>query len=82
MTRWPSIFRALADIRYAGAIVIESFMPNVRSVAVAACIWREMAPSADTLAAEAAEEGKNSVLLLVTDGSRKFMIPVKIPDED
>jgi len=34
------------------------------------------------LLAEAAEEGKNSVLLYVTDGSRKAMIPVKIPDED
>ena len=31
---------------------------------------------------EMAEEGKSTVLLYVTDGSRKAMIPVKIPDDE
>ena len=31
---------------------------------------------------DVAEEGKSTVLLYVTDGSRKAMIPVKIPDDD
>jgi D-psicose/D-tagatose/L-ribulose 3-epimerase len=51
-TPWDEIFRALSDIDYRGAIVIESFTPDVADVAVTACIWRQMAPSADALAAE------------------------------
>jgi serine protease Do len=36
----------------------------------------------NTLLDEAAEEGKSTILLYVTDGSRKAMIPVKIPDKE
>ena len=49
---WDDIFRALAEIGYRGAIVIESFVPDVPEVATAAAIWRKMAPSADALAEE------------------------------
>lgn len=51
---WGATFDALRLIRYRGAIVIESFVPQVTEVATAACIWREMAPSADVLAREGA----------------------------
>ena len=49
---WDEIFQALADIGYGGAIVIESFVPEVQEVATAACIWRQMASSGDALASE------------------------------
>lgn len=49
---WDEVFEGLADIGYRGAIVIESFVPEVPEVATAACIWRRMAPSADALASE------------------------------
>jgi D-psicose/D-tagatose/L-ribulose 3-epimerase len=52
MILWDQVFRALSEINYKGAIVIESFMPNVKDVALAACIWRQMAPSADVLASQ------------------------------
>jgi len=47
---WDEVFGALGKIDYRGAIVIESFVPEVAGVAAAACIWRRMAPSADALA--------------------------------
>lgn len=50
--RWNEVFEALVEIKYKGAIVIESFVPEVTEVATAAAIWRKMAPSADALAAE------------------------------
>ena len=49
---WDEIFVALCDINYQGAIVIETFVPEVRDVALAAAIWRQMASSADALAQE------------------------------
>jgi D-psicose/D-tagatose/L-ribulose 3-epimerase len=49
---WDEVFGAMVDIGYGGAIVIESFVPEVPEVATAACIWRRMAPSADALASE------------------------------
>jgi D-psicose/D-tagatose/L-ribulose 3-epimerase len=49
---WKEVFGALADIQYKGAIVIETFMPEIREVALAAAIWRKMAPSAEYLASE------------------------------
>ena len=52
---WDDVFGALAEIRYRGAIVIESFVPDVPEVATAAAIWRRMAPSADALASEGLE---------------------------
>jgi D-psicose/D-tagatose/L-ribulose 3-epimerase len=53
--QWDEVFSALADIGYKGAIVIESFVPEVTEVATAAAIWRKMAPSADALASEGLE---------------------------
>jgi len=48
---WASIAQALRDVDYQGAVVIESFTPQVQSIARAVCIWREIAPDQDTIAA-------------------------------
>ncbi|MFC1736394.1 sugar phosphate isomerase/epimerase family protein [Candidatus Hydrogenedentota bacterium] len=52
---WEEVFGALKDIDYKGAIVIETFMPEVADVALAAAIWRKMAPCADEMAREGLE---------------------------
>jgi D-psicose/D-tagatose/L-ribulose 3-epimerase len=49
---WPAIAAALTDVGYAGPVVIESFTPEVKSIARAVCIWRELASSQDELAGE------------------------------
>lgn len=49
-TDWPGIFRALDDVGYDGALVIESFTAHNASIATAAAIWRPLAPSQDELA--------------------------------
>ena len=37
---WEGVFNALVKIGYAGSVVIESFTPEVKSIARAVCIWR------------------------------------------
>ena len=49
---WPAIAAALADVGYGGPVVIESFTPEVKSIARAVCIWRDIAPSQDAIAGE------------------------------
>jgi len=54
---WPAVAAALRDAGpggrgYDGAVVIESFTPEVRSIARAVCIWRDVAPSQDAIASE------------------------------
>lgn len=49
---WPGVAQALRDINYQGAVVIESFTPQVQSIARAVCIWREIAPDQDSIARE------------------------------
>jgi D-psicose/D-tagatose/L-ribulose 3-epimerase len=46
------VFGALHDIGYDGDIVIESFTPEVKSIARAVCIWREIAPDQDSIVRE------------------------------
>jgi D-psicose/D-tagatose/L-ribulose 3-epimerase len=48
---WAGFFAALDEVGYAGTITIESFTPDLEAIAVAASIWRPLAPSADELAA-------------------------------
>ena len=48
--RWPEVAAALRDTGYNGAVVIESFTPEVTSIARAVCIWREIAESQDVIA--------------------------------
>ena len=49
---WPSHAAALSDIGYGGAICIESFTAENRTIARAASIWRPLAPSQDRLATD------------------------------
>jgi D-psicose/D-tagatose/L-ribulose 3-epimerase len=49
---WQGIFEALVDVGYDGRVVIESFTPEVKSIARAVCIWRDIAPSQDAIAEE------------------------------
>jgi D-psicose/D-tagatose/L-ribulose 3-epimerase len=47
---WPRWLGALADTGYRGPICIESFTGENEAIAVAAAIWRPLAPSQDELA--------------------------------
>ncbi|MFC1922265.1 sugar phosphate isomerase/epimerase family protein [Chloroflexota bacterium] len=47
---WESIFQALSDINYQGIVSIESFTPEVKSIARAVNIWRTIAPDQDAIA--------------------------------
>ena len=49
---WQAVAQALQEIDYQGAVVIESFTPQVKSIARAVCIWREIAPDQDSIAAQ------------------------------
>ena len=48
--QWQAVAQALHDIDYQGAVVIESFTPQVKSIARAVCIWRDIAPDQDSIA--------------------------------
>ena len=47
--QWDKVFPALSDIGYSGWLVIESFGQNVPEIAAAACIWRDLAPSTESI---------------------------------
>ena len=47
---WPTVFTALRDVNYQGALVIESFGYAIKELAAAACIWRDLAASPDRIA--------------------------------
>jgi D-psicose/D-tagatose/L-ribulose 3-epimerase len=49
---WRDVAAALKDARYDGAVVIESFTSQVKEIARAVCIWREIAPSQDAIASD------------------------------
>lgn len=49
---WKGIFDALKQIGYTGDVVIESFTPAIEIIARAACIWREIEPSRESIAIE------------------------------
>lgn len=51
-TRWDEYRRGLEDAGYRGAVTIESFTTDNRSLAGAVCFWRPMAESQDLLASE------------------------------
>jgi D-psicose/D-tagatose/L-ribulose 3-epimerase len=46
---WAEVAQALKEIGYQGPVVIESFTPEVKEIARAVCIWREIAPSQDAI---------------------------------
>ena len=47
---WEGIAKGLKEINYAHDAVIESFTPKTKSIAAAAAIWRQLAPTQDALA--------------------------------
>jgi D-psicose/D-tagatose/L-ribulose 3-epimerase len=47
---WVEIAQALKEVAYRGPVVIESFTSQVKEIARAVCIWREIAPSQDAIA--------------------------------
>ena len=47
---WDEVANALEEIGYDGPVVIESFTPEVKSIARAAAIWRSLTPSPEDLA--------------------------------
>jgi D-psicose/D-tagatose/L-ribulose 3-epimerase len=49
---WNAIAGALSDIGYDGALVIESFTSENKTIATAASIWRPLASSQDEIASE------------------------------
>jgi D-psicose/D-tagatose/L-ribulose 3-epimerase len=49
---WKEIAQALKDVNYGGPVVIESFTSQVKEIARAVCIWREIAPSQDAIAVQ------------------------------
>lgn len=51
---WDDVFRSLERIRYEGAVVVESFIPTIKSIARAVSQWRPVAPSMELLAQEGA----------------------------
>ncbi len=49
---WEGIARALREVAYEGAVVIESFTAENEAIATAASIWRRLAPTQDELATD------------------------------
>ena len=49
---WTEIAKALKNIHYRGPVVIESFTDQVKEIARAVCIWREITPSQDAIAVQ------------------------------
>ncbi len=47
---WQEIASALKSVNYPGPVVIESFTAQVKEIAHAVSIWREIAPSQDAIA--------------------------------
>jgi D-psicose/D-tagatose/L-ribulose 3-epimerase len=51
-TNWDTVFKALSKINYDRWITLESFTPDIKSVAASTAIWRQVAPSADAIASD------------------------------
>ncbi len=49
---WPGVFQALRDLRYDGWLTIESFGFALGELSAAASIWRDIAPSPESIAFE------------------------------
>lgn len=49
---WPAVLDALDDVGYTGPLCIESFTGDNETIAVAASIWRPLAPTQDQLATD------------------------------
>lgn len=47
---WPEVFAALRESGYDGWLTIESFGFNIKEIAAAAAIWRDLAPTPEAIA--------------------------------
>lgn len=52
LTPWTSFRSGLAKINYQGVVSIESFTPEIKELAGAVCIWKNLAESQDDFASE------------------------------
>jgi D-psicose/D-tagatose/L-ribulose 3-epimerase len=52
LTPWNDFKLGLDEIGYKGAIVIESFTPEIKELAAAVCIWKNLAESQDAFATD------------------------------
>ena len=57
---WPELFDSLRKVNYDGWLVIESFGFAIKEIAAAACIWRDLAPTAESIAFEGVKFLKQS----------------------
>ncbi len=55
MTPWNQFAKGLADVNYSGAVVIESFTPEIPELAAAVNIWKKLATNQDEFAKEGLE---------------------------
>ncbi len=55
LTPWADFAKGLKAIGYKGAIVIESFTPEIKELAGAVCIWKNLARSQDDFAIQGIE---------------------------
>ena len=49
---WTGVFKALREIGYDGNLTIESFGFSLGGISAAASIWRDLAPTPDSIAIE------------------------------
>lgn len=52
LTPWLDFKKGLEEVNYKGAMVIESFTPEIKELAGAVCIWKNLAESQDEFATE------------------------------
>lgn len=62
-TPWDSFKRGLTNINYQGVVSLESFTPEIKELAGAVCIWKNLAPSQDGFA----QDGINFLKQLLND---------------
>jgi len=62
-TPWDSFKKGLTNINYQGVVSIESFTPEIKELAGAVCIWKNLAPSQDGFA----QDGINFLRKLLND---------------
>ena len=60
LTPWNDFKLGLKDIDYKGAMVLESFTPEIKELAGAVCIWKQLAHSQDDFASEGLKFLKNT----------------------
>ena len=60
LTPWGEFAKGLKDVKYEGALVIESFTPEIPELAAAVNIWKKLADTQDAFASEGLKFLKNT----------------------